>query len=514
MYPGEFMCDNITNFPFVSKKSYVIMEAAIVLLFPAGSEGSEGCSRGMISRIRSMRPVWTIVLACAALGCGGLGSIDSSDYGKTSAYTPGTPDFDLEAVESVRGRASGVDLYFRIPWSSLIFVRDTAAFTARFELRARLIPERTNNPTIDRSWIDTLRSTTPVPRDILRDCILTRRIDLPPGAYIVEGILEDANSATKSLRRQQVHVFGVHDSCPLLLRPRLEHFVGSGYAPFLPLHVSRSADSLRAVFTVWHPEKVVGRSIEILLLHNVTDTLPGNPPYYLSPPTGSLRYMGVDLRSADTIWRSEVNLEGEPLDSILISLAAMRPGFNELAFRAVGERCGEGDEPEEMVRRRFFVVLDREYPRVTRLRQMTEALVYLASEKEFNAIRAVATEDERRRKFDQFWLQLGETPQAAANLIKQYYTRMEEANRLFSSFKEGWKTDRGMVYMIFGPPSLIETRYRTEQWSYSTGVTFLFQRETTQRGDLPFLNWTLQRDAFYEWFWQKEIGRWRGGHAF
>lgn len=461
-----------------------------------------------------MRPFCTFLLACIALGCGGLGSIDSSDYGKTSAYTPGTPDFDLEAVESVQGQASGVDLYFRIPWSSLIFVRDTALFTARFELRVRIVPERTNNPTIDRSWVDTLRSETPISRDILRDRILTRRINLPPGAYIVEGILEDANSATSSIRRQQVDVFGVQDSCPLFLRPRLEHIVGNGYEPFLPLHVGAGADSLRAILRVWHPAKIVGRKIEILLLRYGTDTLSGNPPYYLSPPTGSLRYMGVDLRRADTLWKSEVSLGVEPMDSITIPLTPIRPGFNELAFRGAGEMCGARDEPEEMVRRRYLVVLDRDYPRVTRLRQMSEALVYLASEKEFKAIRAAATEEERRKIFDQLWLQFGETPQAAANLIKQYYSRMEEANRLFSSFKEGWKTDKGMVYMIFGPPSLIETRYRTEQWNYSSGIAFLFQRETTQRGDLPFLNWTLQRDAFYERFWQKEIDRWRGGHAF
>jgi GWxTD domain-containing protein len=224
--------------------------------------------------------------------------------------------------------------------------------------------------------------------------------------------------------------------------------------------------------------------------------------------------MGVDLRRADTLWKSEVNLGRDPMDSIVIPLTPMRPGFNELAFRGTGEKCGALDEPEEMIRRKYFVVFDRDYPRVTRLRQMTEALVYLASEKEIKAIRAAITEDERRKKFDQFWLQRGETPQAAANLIKQYYSRMEEANRLFPSFKEGWKTDRGMVYMIFGPPSLIETRYRTEQWTYNSGVAFLFQRETTQRGDLPFLNWTLQRDAVYEWYWQKEIDRWRGGQAF
>ena len=40
------------------------------------------------------------------------------------------------------------------------------------------------------------------------------------------------------------------------------------------------------------------------------------------------------------------------------------------------------------------------------------------------------------------------------------------ANQYFTSFKEGWKTDRGMVYMVFGPPDTAVLNGQQEIWEY------------------------------------------------
>jgi hypothetical protein len=40
--------------------------------------------------------------------------------------------------------------------------------------------------------------------------------------------------------------------------------------------------------------------------------------------------------------------------------------------------------------------------------------------------------------------------------MEQYYARVEYANKHFSHFMEGWRTDMGMVYIMFGPPSNVE----------------------------------------------------------
>jgi GWxTD domain-containing protein len=438
----------------------------------------------------------------------------SAESGKTYSYTPGTPDFDLEAVESVRHDTSGVDLYTRIPLSSLVFVRDGAVFAARYELRLRVFPESQDEPILDLSWIDTLRSVAPVSKGPVRDRQTCRWITIPAGEYVVEGILEDINSSARSIRRQRVSVFPATGECSVILRPRFEQKIGNLFVPFLPLQISRNVDSLRAILKVWHPDGLRERQIRVSLLRYDTDTLPSTLPFYLTPPAGSLRFLGVDFQKADTLWSASLSLVTGREDSVLLPLKALRPGFHEILVQGILKGCPGQDDGEQVVRRRDLVILDTDYPRITRLRQMCEALVYLATEKEFHAVMDAPAEEEKRKQFDNFWLRLGESPPAAANLINQYYTRTEEANRLFSSYKEGWKTDQGMVYIVFGPPQLIEHEYLTERWSYDSGRVFAFHRETARRENVPFEHWTLQRDALYEPLWEKEIGRWRRGQAF
>jgi hypothetical protein len=103
--------------------------------------------------------------------------------------------------------------------------------------------------------------------------------------------------------------------------------------------------------------------------------------------------------------------------------------------------------------------------------------------------------------------------QAAANAIKQYYTRVEEANLLFTTYKEGWKTDRGMMYIVFGPPESIEEQFLREVWHYASGDQYSFLK-SQGREDVPFDNYILQRAGMFEASWERAIDRWRHGRTF
>jgi len=424
------------------------------------------------------------------------------------------PDFDFESVETVQDSTSGVDLYFRIPSSSLVFVRDGSSFRARYELRVRIIPDNDKKSPIETSWFDTLRAPTSNVKEEVSERIVIRRASVPPGEYLIETSLEDAQSAVVAWRRQRVHVLDPREDCAILLRPRLEYRVGGRFSPFLPLHIPRTVDSLRALVNIRHPDRVLGRQITVFLYRYNTDSVPAAPPFYLTASPWALRRMGVDFRSADTIWNSSYSLGTGSEVQVPVPLENLRWGMHELVVRCSTVVCPSLEEPEELVARRYLVVVDRDFPRVTRIGQLTETLLYLATEKEYHELILPESDEKTKEKFEKFWLRLGDTPQAAANLIKQYHARVEEANLLFSDYKEGWKTDKGMVYVIFGSPPLIERQYRTERWTYSSGALFIFERLIEQRSDLPFENWELIRDASYEWYWEKERDRWRRGQIF
>ena len=71
-----------------------------------------------------------------------------------------------------------------------------------------------------------------------------------------------------------------------------------------------------------------------------------------------------------------------------------------------------------------------------------------------------ADEDEQNELFEEFWAERDPTPDTERNELKEeFFRRLDFANRNFavlSSDREGWETDRGKVYIQYGPPSEVE----------------------------------------------------------
>ncbi len=460
--------------------------------------------RGMSANVLGLS-----LLAALCAGCVSDTRLQSSSAGKSASYSPGSPDFDFEAAESVRDGLPGVDLYCRIPWTSLVFVRDSTGYEARYELRARFLPDAESMSVVERSREGFVRKGTE--REDLEE-LLSMRVPLPEGKYVAEVTVEDRQSDATAVRRQGIAVFA--DSCARILRIVLVRDRGGRTEPFLPLHIPAGRDSLRAVITLTHPAQAIGESLEVRVLRYPTDSLSALPPYYLTPTAWSVRRTAVDFRKTDTVAFRIVPVEAGAEQAVSMPLVGLKPGFHDVVARCTTRACGSNNEVHILERSRGLVIVDRFFPYVRTRRGMVEPLQYLATEKEYREISEAPNEEELRKLFERFWLKLGETPERAANLIRQYYTRVEEANLQFSSYKEGWKTDRGMIHIIFGTPSMVEHRYRQEVWSFSTGYIFLFELVNPARFDEPVENWALVRDGYYEQAWVKEVDRWRRGQAF
>lgn len=104
-----------------------------------------------------------------------------------------------------------------------------------------------------------------------------------------------------------------------------------------------------------------------------------------------------------------------------------------------------------------------DYPKLTSADLLTWPLRYLTSSEEF---RNLSSTEDPKSAIDKFWLDAAGNEDRAIELLRSYYSRVEAANLHFSSYKEGWKTDRGMVYIVFGPPKQVFRRTNIETWVY------------------------------------------------
>lgn len=90
------------------------------------------------------------------------------------------------------------------------------------------------------------------------------------------------------------------------------------------------------------------------------------------------------------------------------------------------------------------------------LDQAIDQARYVATRRQLQKIRS-ASGEAKRKAFLEFWRALDPIPDTPRNeLMDEYYSRVAYANAHFRSFRPGWETDLGMVYIIYGQPDDIE----------------------------------------------------------
>ncbi len=94
-------------------------------------------------------------------------------------------------------------------------------------------------------------------------------------------------------------------------------------------------------------------------------------------------------------------------------------------------------------------------------RWLKEDVTYIITDTERAAFRALTTDEEREQFIQQFWERRNPTPGSAENPFQiEHYRRIAYANDHFrdeGTDLPGWKTDRGRVYIVFGPPDEIDS---------------------------------------------------------
>jgi hypothetical protein len=101
-------------------------------------------------------------------------------------------------------------------------------------------------------------------------------------------------------------------------------------------------------------------------------------------------------------------------------------------------------------------------------------------------------------------------------LIKEYYKRAETANEFFTSYKEGWKTDKGIIYIVYGKPHHIYSDDNSETWIYGDETNPLSLRFTFEKtaNIISTNNYILIRSPTYQSSWYVAIERWRDGRIY
>tara|TARA_B100000965_G_scaffold361820_2_gene343462 strand:+ start:1605 stop:2831 length:1227 start_codon:yes stop_codon:yes gene_type:complete len=156
-----------------------------------------------------------------------------------------------------------------------------------------------------------------------------------------------------------------------------------------------------------------------------------------------------------------------------------------------------------------ILVADEFYPYFNDYSELVQPLIYVTTNDEYKALRGP---EETRLVFEEFVNNtISANERIAKDFIKFYYRRVRKAARLFTENKAGWKTDRGMVYIIMGDPIQVFRNERTELWVFpdSEGGRIRFIFDIVQEDGIT--KHKLIRGKRYKENWLLAVSQWRNG---
>lgn len=442
-----------------------------------------------------LRTTLTATLLCSVVGCGSvqLGTRPRADTPSSSRDEPATPsETGIDAVAFYRQKgliANGPPLAFTgsvgftatsasdstfaiialaLNSEALTFRREGDIFRADYRVAIRIRRDAEIVAAVDATEpvrVSTLRETSRADESVVFQQVLAA----PPGSYTLSVEVRDLGSGRQGTQTLPVFV------------PSFETRHISTPVPVYEVVPREGRDRVPRIIVNPRGAAVLGRD-------SIVDVyLEAYGPDAPSTISVALQVEGTQ------VWSSQVPTTGSgdvrtvvarvPADQVPIGAAdvlAWTPGSRDTARVPIFVGFTEGLN-------------------ATTYADMLSYLRYFAAE---NRLRALRDTPPRERAgtwqaFARATDPVASTPEHEG--IRAYFNRMRQANASYAEpGVEGWRTDRGMVFLLFGEPDRVLDQFtadgarrgRVQQWEYNAeGITISFE-------DVMGLNrWRLTRDS-------------------
>ncbi|TNE71959.1 GWxTD domain-containing protein [bacterium] len=439
------------------------------------------------------------------------------DTGALDSFIPGLPNFTIGAVGKYDSPQSPeLEIFISIPYSSLIFNQHT---DVDFESEVDIIlwisstskgssfnRQLTAQRTISVSNYEDTQSQ--------KELNINQVVALSPGAYTINAVVEDRKTGKRATRTLDAVI--PDPNIALITTGNWQLYGkkngGEVHEPILTYHIGKDVKDLKAQMQMRVQDGFDVSKLHVHLLEFVADTLPARVPHFINHMRSTVEFKGIDYIKADTI-EVEFSISRESLNAIQINVDL--PDLSIGIYRIVAEGM---DSLKQSIpyKARDFSIKRAFFPKVNHINDLIESLVYIATKQELDTLKSAESIEASKKIFESFWLNLLPNKVQANSLMSAYFTRVEDANMMFSSYKEGWKTDMGMIYIMYGVPLAIEPNMDGVVWSYSRSssepwLIFNFRKVETTQPNSPFVQYILERNINYEISFEKKLADWRTG---
>lgn len=402
-------------------------------------------------------PQAVILLAAALLAAAGttwaIGRKPGEKFDPEEA-SQGSIRFYVQAAQfrGIPGR-TWVEISYVLPLDNLQFVKADTAYTARYSISAMAFDPRGRQAAGD-EWERSLTvgdyASIGRERRVNAD---TLRLELAPGEYRLKVVCTDNNSDREGIIYRRISVADFFGQLPALGGVRLERSGQDGILPWA--------------------QKAYGGDLGPVVVYLRLYT--AGPDSVLL----DLSLEGRERRGAVASVRETLVVDGTAEVRRLLPVDSLPGGdyLLNLTARTLGEKGRDFHQSSQQVRIRGSGAGGR-----SEIESSLEVLEYIANRDELRALDR-ASLSSRDSALDAFWKGRDPTPGTERNEVREdFYQRVEQADRQYSlGIRPGWRTDRGRIYIKYGPPDEID-RHPFEPdnpayeiwYYYYEGVKFMF----------------------------------------
>ncbi|MFP8487756.1 GWxTD domain-containing protein [Gracilimonas sp. Q87] len=441
--------------------------------------------------------------------------VDDIDRGDSYKYRPGFPELRMASTVYINNDNKPIlNITGELVKGSLIYANENDNYLARFTVEITIKENSdTGNILIRESFTDEISSET---NDIVNSqaiYLFEDEFEVSPGELLVTVSLTDNQSSKQTLRQSTVTVPspGTNTSAitNVSLLTKNSDLENEEFNQATTYDIPSRMDSLRFRFQAINRDQETGLNVEMRLMKFESDTSIARPMNYSDYSPASIQRIGIDYDEYDVVQSSVRNLT-QPGNVII------EYNFHELERGNYRLEVSSGEGEDQIYKAIEFGIKSPNYPSIKTPKELARPLAYLMTEKEYEELMSIEDPAALKNAIDRFWLSNVQNSNKAREVISLYYERVEEANKQFSNFKEGWKTDTGMMYILFGPPMYVNTYTTQMVWSYSYNredpeSNFVFDRPKLKTKFYPFDNFILRRNNFYYNVQRRQIQRWLSG---
>ena len=436
-----------------------------------------------------------------------------SDYN----YREGYPEVRFNAVGLINESGTPViRLAADIVYGSLIYEEQNGRQVSNLAIDVQVISQE-NSSDVVKSERYTFEIDRDDPKIVYSQEIYNfeEKITFKPGNYKINLTLTDQNSDKKITSTSQTYIPNpeneVSNITDIMMMGKDLETPDKGWAPITTYSIPGKIDSLKFVFQVTNTKENEILTVDSRLLRFESDTTIARPMHFNDYSPSTIQYQGIDYDETDVMQSTQRKLPQQGNVLIEFSFAQQQRGN----YRFEVEAQSSADD-SDMYKARDFGVKSQNYPSVKTARELARPLAYLMDDKEYKKMMNISDSDSLKKVVDRFWLRNIGNKNKTRKTIQKYYNRVEEANKQFSNFKEGWKTDTGMIYILFGPPWYVYSSLDNMEWGYAYDRSdpdrnFYFFQPRLESEYFPFQHHILERTQSYFSVQYQQIELWLSG---